>query len=604
MTHPGQPQWNTAGHRTPAAVAPQQWPPYQEQTTVLARPPAGGGSPLRTKIIVGLAVAALGLAGVAAWAGLTATSANAAEVQLEPVSYAGASPFLAPVGQDKVGVTPPAGTGGEFTGNTPGLYAETDMPSCDTQSLVSGLQADTVKSAAWAKATGIEPAGIPKFVNSLTPVVLRSDTAVTNYGFRAGTFAPSQSVLQAGSAVLINSYGEPTVKCFSGNPLAKPASYDVQEVAYAGPQWTSFEPTRCTFIEPTTVVIKKHVFIDYEDQTPHEKDGKPDTKENPGPNPDHQPDPKADPKPDPAKEMAAMEAKKLAETSAKDATDKRATADDKAVEARIFDTEARNLETQAKTAQDAVVAAQAKLDATSNTDIGALAAAQGALIQAQINAGLAGKAAMDARSMATDKANQAKFSDAAARDAEAVSKIAEEAAEKTEAAANGQPGGTGTTPADKKTLTADGTDGQTTEQATGQTDGTTTDGTGTGTGTDGTTNGQATDPTTGDTADGTTVLPGTTENGTAELPGTNPPAGTDPATGGNPPAGTEVPAGTGPTGPVSSPFMQDVPPAGNGPAGPPAGAGPPDANTGIAGGDAGAGQGAQPGGGQQGGVNG
>lgn len=288
MTHPGHQQWTSTN---PWAAAPQQWPypAYDtEQTAIVAQPAA---TTMRAKLTVILAATALGLAGGAAWVGLTAGSAAADEVLLEPVSTAGTSPFLTPVGQDKVGVTPPAATGGEFTGDTPGLYAEGDTPSCDTTMLVDGLAADGVKSAAWAQAVGIEPDGVEKFVASLSPVLLRSDTAVTNYGFQDGAFAPTQSVLQAGTSVLINSYGEPTVKCFSGNPLAKPADYDVQQVDYSGPEWTSWEPEHCTFVEPTTVVIKKHVFIDYEDHTPREKQGKPDTKEHPGPNPEHQPDP-------------------------------------------------------------------------------------------------------------------------------------------------------------------------------------------------------------------------------------------------------------------------------------------------------------------------
>jgi hypothetical protein len=95
-------------------------------------------------------------------------------------------------------------------------------------------------------------------------------------------------VLQAGTAVLINSYGEPTVKCYSGNPLTKPVDYQPEKVECVGAKWTSFEPTHCTYIEPTKVVIKKIVFIDHEGR-PKEHEGKPATKPNPGTNPDPKP---------------------------------------------------------------------------------------------------------------------------------------------------------------------------------------------------------------------------------------------------------------------------------------------------------------------------
>lgn len=61
---------------------------------------------------------------------------TAAEVQREPISSAGASPFMSPVGQDQPNITPPTNTGGEFSGDTQGLFGETsDKPSCDAQSL-------------------------------------------------------------------------------------------------------------------------------------------------------------------------------------------------------------------------------------------------------------------------------------------------------------------------------------------------------------------------------------------------------------------------------------------------------------------------------------
>jgi hypothetical protein len=114
------------------------------------------------------------------------------------------------VGTDQDGLTPPEGAAGELTGDTQGLYGEAgDQPVCDGQALLANLQADPAKAGAWAEAVGIASGDIPGYVSSLNPVVLRSDTAVTSYGYEGGTFFAYPAVLQAGSSVFVNGYGEP-----------------------------------------------------------------------------------------------------------------------------------------------------------------------------------------------------------------------------------------------------------------------------------------------------------------------------------------------------------------------------------------------------------
>jgi hypothetical protein len=185
---------------------------------------------------------------------------TAVEVQREPTSSAGPSPFMPPVGQDQPNITPPAKTGGEFTGDTPGLFGEKDdKPSCDAQSLTAYLRANPAKAKAWADALGLRPGDIPSYVASLTPVVLRSDTAVTNYRYANSRFFAYPAVLQAGTAVFINSYGEPKVKCFCGNPLTKAKSYP--QARYVGPAWQHFQPKSVTVIHRTPTVIKNYTII-------------------------------------------------------------------------------------------------------------------------------------------------------------------------------------------------------------------------------------------------------------------------------------------------------------------------------------------------------
>ena len=66
------------------------------------------------------------------------------------------------------------------------------------------------------------PAGIGAYVDSLTPVVLTDDTLVTNHGYRDGHATTLPAVLQAGTAVMVDTLGVPRVKCNCGNPLTPP----------------------------------------------------------------------------------------------------------------------------------------------------------------------------------------------------------------------------------------------------------------------------------------------------------------------------------------------------------------------------------------------
>ena len=115
--------------------------------------------------------------------------------------------------------------------------------------LVSNLQSDEAKAKAWAEVLGIDAAEIGDFVKSLTPVTLRSATAVTNYSYADGTYRAAPATLAPGTAVFVNVYGEPTVKCYSGNPLTRGTSAD--------PAVTTVAPARnvithATYVNPTT----------------------------------------------------------------------------------------------------------------------------------------------------------------------------------------------------------------------------------------------------------------------------------------------------------------------------------------------------------------
>ena len=189
------------------------------------------------------------------------------EVTAEPVSSAGANPFTGAVGGDTAGVKPPAGaTGGAggpatYKGNMPGLYGGTrNHHSCDAEKLITFLEQNPGKAAAWAQTLGIQTSQIRDYVTGLTAVVLRTDTRVTNHGYVNGRANPIQAVLEAGTAVLVDRYGRPVVKCYCGNPLTPPEL--LTSPTYTGQRWADFDTTHITIIETSTTII--NVFTIYD----------------------------------------------------------------------------------------------------------------------------------------------------------------------------------------------------------------------------------------------------------------------------------------------------------------------------------------------------
>jgi hypothetical protein len=186
--------------------------------------------------------------------------AGAATLNLEGVSTTGDNPFSPAVGTDQAGVSPPANSGGTFPGNTVGLFGGTkNATSCDKAKLVEFLQQDRAKAVAWAGVLGIRVEDIQPFVASLTPAILRSDTTVTNHGFKDGKAIEIPAVLQAGTAVLVDVHGFPVTKCFCGNPLTAPAAFT--NVTFRNQPWPNFSEQQITVIAPVTQTVQQFVFV-------------------------------------------------------------------------------------------------------------------------------------------------------------------------------------------------------------------------------------------------------------------------------------------------------------------------------------------------------
>ena len=174
--------------------------------------------------------------------------ASGAEVILQPSASAGIDPFTDSIANSKVKADV---KGGGFTqlaadsaavesvsGAAPGLYGGTGEEAvCDPAALVDFLEHNPDKAAAFASVVGIKPKQIGDYVASLTPVLLREDTRVTNHGFVDGQANGFDAVLEAGTAVLVDDRGVPRVRCACGNPLSEPAATEPPPTTPAPPGW-------------------------------------------------------------------------------------------------------------------------------------------------------------------------------------------------------------------------------------------------------------------------------------------------------------------------------------------------------------------------------
>lgn len=156
----------------------------------------------------------------------------------------------------------PARTARALPGSTPGLYgAARSVSSCDVERQIRLLTEDRTKARAFARGAGIGGSALPAFLRGLTPVVLRADARVTSHGFRSGGAASFQSVLQAGTAVMVDERGLPRVRCACGNPLRGPVPVR-GAVVQRGKPWSGYAPGRVVVINRADRPVGSLVVVD------------------------------------------------------------------------------------------------------------------------------------------------------------------------------------------------------------------------------------------------------------------------------------------------------------------------------------------------------
>ncbi|MFJ9852726.1 DUF6777 domain-containing protein [Streptomyces sp. NPDC101150] len=239
----------------------------------------GGGAPWwrstpRIAIIAAAVVAAVALTVI-----LTRPSGNGAgEVFLQPAAAEGPDPFTKSTAKQSSPPPSPSASSGapssaspgtasgtpNYPGSEPGLYGGSrNAAGCDVEQQIKFLESDRAKAKAFAGAEGIDAGAVPSFLRSLTPVQLRMDTRVTNHGFKDGKATAFQSVLQAGTAVLIDSHGMPRVRCACGNPLQRPVPLK-SHARTTGTAWPGYRASNTVAVQPANADVKDFILYDPE----------------------------------------------------------------------------------------------------------------------------------------------------------------------------------------------------------------------------------------------------------------------------------------------------------------------------------------------------
>jgi hypothetical protein len=220
----------------------------------------------RRPLVVGVVALAVVLAvgsaaAVAVMAGGGDEAPTSENVTLQSLTARDAYAFMPPAGRNTPGVTSPLPRGGTVTAEVPGLFGGTRREGgCDRKKIVDFLLGHRERLDAWTGVLGVPPGGLDAYVDGLTPVVLRTDTLVTNHGFTGGKATPFPAVLQAGTAVLVDGTGRPVVKCSCGNPLTAPPA--APHLAYTGTPWPGFAARAVFRVAPVKVVVEVFVLRD------------------------------------------------------------------------------------------------------------------------------------------------------------------------------------------------------------------------------------------------------------------------------------------------------------------------------------------------------
>lgn len=154
---------------------------------------------------------------------------------------------------------PSADAGLSVSGDRVGLYGGSlDRVLCDRERLVADLESDPIKVEAWSGVLDVDD--VRSYVRTLTPVLLRADTRVTNHGYSGQRATSFQAVLEAGTIVLIDDHGTPRVRCARGSPLSDPRASS--EPAATEDAWPGYDAERLLLVQPAQQPMTQVTVVD------------------------------------------------------------------------------------------------------------------------------------------------------------------------------------------------------------------------------------------------------------------------------------------------------------------------------------------------------
>ena len=167
----------------------------------------------------------------------------------------GPDPFTKPAdvrGEDMVDVG-----SGPFGGTGSNLV-------CDRELLIRSLRARPDRLREWARVLKIDPtySAVARYIRKLRPVTLTQDTRVTNHSFVNGKAVGFQSILQAGTAVLVDKDGKPVARCRCGNPLLEPVDIETARCYGCPPRYKPRPP--CDYYDYDDADYDRYDDTDYE----------------------------------------------------------------------------------------------------------------------------------------------------------------------------------------------------------------------------------------------------------------------------------------------------------------------------------------------------
>jgi uncharacterized membrane protein YgcG len=176
-------------------------------------------------------------------------ASNTQTVRFQKPEDPGPEPFTEPTdvsGSRTVSLQSSSSGGGGSSSGGSGPYGGSGSDKvCDRDTLIRYLTDNPDRRRAWAGVLGIDSdeRSVTEYIAKLHPVTLTRDTQVTNHSFVNGRAVPFQSILQAGTAVLVDRYGHPVARCRCGNPLREPTYIETAKCIDCPPNYRP--PTYC-----------------------------------------------------------------------------------------------------------------------------------------------------------------------------------------------------------------------------------------------------------------------------------------------------------------------------------------------------------------------